>query len=236
MGEIEWNDSNVHILPLVHLQSGGASGKAKGGGIISTGSVGPDDVKDANMPQPLGARERVDGEAFGRALILFGDPFVIQVLTRTLMRKVEEVYKAKRLPKDDPVIPSLIQLLHMGLGARAQLSRVLSYRPPPPPEGPPAYSITNASMSPLVPGKDGEPTGENDLQDAVRHVLPCCKELSTYMTLSSIYDEVGWEGQPHDKDVIQVKRQKRAKAARGLMSLSCLIVLLIVCLLSSFSG
>ena len=50
------------------------------------------------------------------------------------------------------------------------------------------------------------PTPEEGVNEALRNVLPCYLELSCYISLVSKYEVVGWEGQPHDKDVIQVPK------------------------------
>lgn len=57
----------------------------------SATAAAEDVVKDPNAPQPLAARERVDGLMFGHALLLLADPFVVMVILKTLMRKMDEV-------------------------------------------------------------------------------------------------------------------------------------------------
>jgi hypothetical protein len=42
-------------------------------------------------------------------------------------------------------------------------------------------------------------------QDALRHTVPCYLELSCYARLKARYDDKTWEGQPHDKEVVQVR-------------------------------
>lgn len=104
-------------------------------------------MKDPHTPQPLNARARVEGAMFGHALLLLADPFVVLTLLRTLARRVQEdCFKGRTLPKDHPMVPSLLQLLHLGLSARRQLTRVLRYKPPaptgPPPTPPPPPQST----------------------------------------------------------------------------------------------
>lgn len=97
-----------------------------------------DEMKDPHTPQPLNARACIEGAMFGHALLLLADPFVVLTLLRTLARRVQEdCFKARALPKDHPMVPSLLQLLHLGLSARRQLTRVLRYKPPAPTAPPP---------------------------------------------------------------------------------------------------
>lgn len=71
--------------------------------------------------QPLKPRETVQGTPFGHALALLADPFVVQLICRTLSRKLHDVLKSQSLPKDHALVPSLLQLLVMALTARTQL-------------------------------------------------------------------------------------------------------------------
>ncbi len=147
----------LHIHAKADALGAGAAtaGPAAGGGIgrgrsssSAAGAVPLDAMKDPHTPQPLNARARVEGanNMFGHALLLLADPFVVLVLLRTLARRMDECFAARAVPKDHPLIPSLLQLLHLGLSARRQLTRVLRYKPPPPsaqPAAPPPPTTTS---------------------------------------------------------------------------------------------
>eukprot|EP00624_Nannochloropsis_granulata_P007446 evm.model.NODE_7913_length_29147_cov_25.065872.6 len=171
---------------------------------------------------------------WGQALMLLADPFVLHVLGKTVKQQLDDVYKSQGLPKDHPLLPSLLQLLFLGLDARRQLALVVlkhkTLAPPappttpimplakkgekagkvapPPPNLPPGFSIPDARVSPLLlRDKDGEPAAENDVQEAARTVLPSLLEILAYVSLAQKYEGMteGWEGQPHDKEEVQEK-------------------------------
>ncbi len=225
---------DVDAKMATERRKGGAGAGASIGlrGLVKSGSSSapthaPDlgGGRDASAPQPLARRPRLEGTMWGQALVLLADPFVLHVLGKTLWQQLDDVSKSQCLPKDHPLIPSLLQLLQLGLDARRQLALVLKHKAtpppppsstalkggkkgalPPPPELPPAFSIPDARVAPLLlRDKDGEPAAENDVQEAARNVLPCCLELAAYVSLATKYAQApgGWEGQPHDKDEVQ---------------------------------
>ncbi|GAB5034476.1 negative elongation factor b [Nannochloropsis oceanica] len=230
---------------------GGGGGGAGGGGgdlvskattstFVSTGEDigggggGGGGGRDPTVPQPLQGRPRVEGQMWGQALMLLADPFVLHVLGKTVKQQLDEVYKSHGLPKDHPLLPSLLQLLFLGLDARRQLVLVLHKHKTPgppappatptmllakkggkagnvaprPPNLPPGFSIPDARVSPLlVRDKDGELAAENDVQEAARTVLPSLLEIFAHVNLAQKYEGTteGWEGQPHDKEEVQEK-------------------------------
>lgn len=47
--------------------------------------------KDPTVIKPLMGREGIEGTPFGHALAILADPFVVQLLCRTIARKLDEV-------------------------------------------------------------------------------------------------------------------------------------------------
>lgn len=50
-----------------------------------------DTPKNLNVPTPLAAREKIEGDLFGQAVMMLADPFVVNVMCKTLARRLEEV-------------------------------------------------------------------------------------------------------------------------------------------------
>jgi len=50
-----------------------------------------DTPKNPDIPQPLAAREKIEGDMFGQAVMMLADPFVVNVLCKSLARKLDEV-------------------------------------------------------------------------------------------------------------------------------------------------
>lgn len=200
--------------------------------LLSAAGRGTDKARDPTVPEALPGRPRVEAPTWGHALMLLADPCVLQVLGKTLKQELDEVFRSQGLPKDHPRVPSLLQLLYLGLDARRQLALVrlkpkAGVPPPPPPteplhkkgnkkgktapsppELPPCFSIPDARVSFWGFGdKEGEPAAENDVQEAVRTVLPSLLEVNAYVKVANKYATAtdGWEGQPHDKDEIEGK-------------------------------
>lgn len=103
---------------------------------------------------------------------------------------VQQVAKTSSLPKDNLVVPSLLQLLHLAVSARGMLA--------------PAEKGGGCCI----------PKPEEAYFPLLRGILPSWMEVTSYLTLKAKYQAAEWKDTPKDEKTVQVK-QMEASDGRG---------------------
>jgi len=94
-----------------------------------------------------------------------------------------QLAKSYTLPKDNPIVPSLLQLLTLAVSARDM----------------------------LAPADQGGgffiPQEEDTYGPLMRNFLPSLQEMTAFLSLESKYKEKGWKKAPHDEKTVEVNNE-----------------------------